>query len=41
MTIGNVREIQIIDQRDENLAQTAAGMETTRIEQTRGKNLLY
>lgn len=32
----NTRDIQILDQRDDNLAATSAGTETTRIEQTRG-----
>ena len=32
----NTRDIQILDQRDDNLAAAAAGTETTRIEQTRG-----
>jgi hypothetical protein len=35
----NTRELQVLDQRDENLAAASSGMETTRIEQTRGKNL--
>jgi hypothetical protein len=38
--VRNTREIQILDQRDDNLAASSGGIETTRIEQTRGKHRL-
>lgn len=35
----NTVDLKVLDQRDENLAAASNALETTRIEQTRGKNL--
>ena len=40
MNVADDRLVQVIDQREDHLASSSGGIETTRIEQTRGEFII-